>query len=510
MPYNFKIGAMQGDWYDAAAYYRDWAVDRIVHRKPMYDPDTDFPSILLDVDGLTAYSLDNGNEGLSAKMLQGMHDSKEFYGIDKVACTLYLWTNEPGTTAAWPDVTPVYNIQPGVALMHSDGDLAIPYVQMAYDKTLTSYVQKNIEYYCMKKIDGTLIEINDLTRPDPSMQFWQDFSTDWNKNATDFLGFDGSYWDFWSGLNLPDYDPNHGHPLGGGNYHIEGKIEQAQLTRDTIRQQLSGYEEWFLTSEYLNEYFIDVNEIEMWNEDLWDTNIGEQPMIRVPLYEVVYGDRQMMWTATQSYLLYQPTWINFAAYKFAAKMSMGFVLGFNGTVLAPCEPAVTPHGIEAFHFLGKLMRSYDYAREYLLWGRKLRNVHVDNVSYMVYGDIMVLDPNKQPNFWMYTPSYPNISMVIPSVWGYVDDEGKQRIAIVLINWFEEDRIIKYSVKFDDYGLKKGRWYDLKILDKTGERYEASYRNDFTRTDLVPAYGLKILTFHPMLKPKLLGGIDKSK
>lgn len=508
-PYNFKIGAVQGDWYDAAMLYREWALGRIVFRKPMNHPDSDFPKSLLDIDGIGAYGLGNSAYGLTPVVLQGMKDSKNFYGVDKMVLHLYLWTNEPGTATSWPDVTPVPNVKPGLVELKNEGDIALAYVQMAYDSDLPSYVTKNIEYWASKNIDGSVYVSQGLVRPDPYTPFWQDFSRDWTKSLVEDVGFDGAYWDFWSGSNVSDYDANHGHALGGGNYHMQGKYTQLSKTMDEVHT-IPGKEEWFATSEYLVENFVDLMPIEMWNEDIWDESAGGHPEIRVPIYEAIYGDRQHMWTVTQTYPINDPGLDNFYSYKNASKLSIGCLLGFNGDPVEPFDPGVSMYGQPSFQLLGKLMRMTERARKYILWGQIKRNVQVNTVGSMNYYTLANTAPpvDGRNQHWIYTSTYPEVSYIIPSVWGYTDEAGYESLAVMLINWFESQQSIDYTFAFDDYGLTKGRRYEIKELTETGIQHVGVVSDDFTRMDTLDARSIRIYMVDAMVMPRQIGGIAK--
>jgi len=390
--------------------------------------------------------------------------------------------------------------------LHNDNDLVWLYVQMAWDNTLPSYTNQNIEQYAIKDIDGNPQSFLTLVYIDPYLQFWQDFTRDWNVDYTDDLNVDGIYWDFWSGKNKADYDENHGHPVGGGNYVVQGKQIQAQVTRDAV-QQLSGHDEWFLGSEYVNEFFVDTNEIEMWNDDSWD--IQKMPKIRLPMYEVAFGDRQYVWGLVQTNPVLEPGWDNQECYTRAARMSVGLLLGFSGDYNDPFDPAASTHGHEAFQFLGTLLRSYEYTRPYLMHGEMMRNIHVNSVGSVPYASIVPHSFYEYGHNWMYTPSYPEVSLILTSVWRSYGQKGRKSIGIVLINWYESQQSINYTVKFDDYGLKKDHSYRLMELDDTGLHLIALHNDDFTREDTLDERSIKVLVIKPNLESQKLPNLHSN-
>ncbi|MBU0755880.1 MAG: hypothetical protein KJ645_12120, partial [Planctomycetes bacterium] len=489
MPYKFRIGPMQGDWYDACIYYRDWALGNIVFRKPIEDPNTDFPPALLDIDGLCGCGLDNDGVGLTPEIIQGMKDDKAFYGIDKVANVLYKWVNEEGTAHGWPDITPNPTILDGVQAIQDDGDLVLAYVQIAYDKTLASFITNNIEDYAMKNIDGTLQGVADIVDIDPSTTYWQDFSRDWVTDKTTELGWDGMFWDYWTGFNQPCYNSAHGHPLGGGDYYIQGKLTQAENTLNQVRQ-LPGKESWFICSEFVNEFFIDVNAVEMWNFEIWDETLGQMPYVRLPMYETIFGERQYIWALPQTWEINDPDMNNLRSYFYASCMSVGMMLGFvSGT------RETSTYGLESFQFLSKLLSSYEYTRKYLLWGRRMRDVQVNSVNSMSYYDLhspySIADIS---NHWIYSSSYPNVSYVLPSVWKSTQD-GDSTLALVLINWFETQQTIDFTFKFDDYGLKHRSYYLIE-RDENGPTILGVVMEDFNRVETLDARSIKVIEITP--------------
>lgn len=502
-PYNFKIGAMEGDWFDASAYYRDWALGRIVTRPRIDDPNTNFPSNLLDIDGICAFNCGKPTIGLTADMLQGHLDCKDYYGVDKVVTVVYLWTNEPGTWAMWPDVTPYHNIEAGIQSLHSYNEVVFVYTQINCNINAPSYVNNNWVDWAIKDLDGNPYIVGDLVTMDGSTEFWQNHVRDWNVTYTQMLDFDGVFWDYWSGFNLTDYDPGHGHPLGGGKYCVQGKIQEATKTLNAVRA-LPGKEDWFITSEYLNEFYCDLTAIEMWNHEFWNETIGQMPKIRLPMYEVVYGDRQMAYVVSQTHIIGEPMYENLMSYVFGSRYSEGMGLGWVCTAGDPFHPGTSPYGEVAYQFLGKLLRTYEFARKYLLWGQRMREPHVHSVNSTNYYDLHTMPTHEYDNHYIYTPSFPDISRVLPSVWRSKADNLTTH-AIVLVNWSDTQETINYTFKFDDYDLTKGRHYHVKEFSEDGITLLDTVTDDFTRDDTLSARDVKILVVQPMLQPKPVGG-----
>ncbi|MFH2001939.1 MAG: hypothetical protein ABIK28_19845, partial [Planctomycetota bacterium] len=243
-----------------------------------------------------------------------------------------------------------------------------------------------------------------------------------------------------------------------------------------------------------------------WNEEHWDESIGQMPMIRLPMYETVYGDRQYLWILTQTNKMEGP-YEDLMSYTVASRMTEGLVLGFVGTSIYPYHPGASlPYGQTSFEFLGLLMRSYDYARKYLMWGQRMRTVQVNNVASTDYYDIQTLPTNLYGNHWIYTSSFPKISNVLPSVWRSEKDPLNPTLALALINWNGTQQSIDYTFKFDDYGLRKGRPYRIKELTANGSTVIDTVTDDFTRNDTLDARSLKILEIVPVLQMKKPGGI----
>ena len=224
LPYHAIIGCFEGDWFTAAEQYRFWATNQVwaqesrlaSGRTPKWAVDT----------GMWVW-----NRGRSGGVLDPALALQKQLGLP--VSVFWHWWHGCAYDTGFPEYLPpregVESFTNALARAHQQDVRAIVYMnQRLWGMKTESWKQERAESYAVKASDGTVHPevYNTFSKlPCASMcmgtQFWRDKYASLAELALQELGVDGIYMDQ-ACSSLACYDPNHGHPLGGGRYWMEG------------------------------------------------------------------------------------------------------------------------------------------------------------------------------------------------------------------------------------------------------------------------------------------------
>ena len=226
------------------------------------------------------------------------------FRFDNATIEIYEWQN--GTTYAvqegWPaDYKPIHSsVMELVKKSHENGDVVIPYtIHVNFDINSSSY-NETIESYAIVNESGDVVKFVNpyspgrlITTIDPNTTFWQNYVANIMVDLLDFgddnltysgVGFDGAYWDVWSGVEaVLDYSNRGDHPNGGGNWWHSGEENLIDLSRQRASESNSKF---ILESEHATELYIDDLEFVQWNFP----ESSPAPLYNIPLYSTLFHD----------------------------------------------------------------------------------------------------------------------------------------------------------------------------------------------------------------------------
>ncbi len=511
-PYAVAVGALPGDWYDAAKLYRTWALKQpwaqrgpIAASNPSAGSGQAFSDRLKasDIMGVWAPITDTVSpfEGVA----QDMERWAQFLGIEHVAGLWYGWHGNEFDTG-WPEYEPVEpSFGDGMTLTHRLGNYAWPYINpMGWDTATASYTTTHAADYAMKDEAGN---VQTVTTPagatfalmDPATSFWQTFVRDWVLDLQTKYDVDGVYLDVWSGSGYGfDYDATHGHPTGGGNYIAQGMRTQGQMIRQATRAGDPGF---IMMSEHPGELVIDKLEIENveyigpLNPAQWWT---------IPLFNTVYHDYIAMSTFvnTSAHLPDAPENEQALAYAWAVRYTQGNLLAVNGDGAAVLkDPVESTPNYGAYLFLRELVQSYAYARPYLRYGERLRDLPVEVETRP--------PPSANGVPFAIAPYGPDQPAIMSSVWRSVTDPStgpghRDSVGLVFTNWVTTTQTISYTFDPGEYGLPAAP-LGLYRLDQAGPHLITSFTGPLTRSETLPHRSLLALKIAPCPHPYDLTG-----
>jgi hypothetical protein len=254
LPYEVLATAFRGDWYTGAELYRAWALKQSWVRESRRRRGLT-PAWLLDT------ALWVWNRGRSPGVLGPAAAIKEHAGLP--VSVFWHWWHGCAYDAGFPEYLPPREgeepFRQALARAHEKGIHAIVYMnQRLWGMTTASWAARGAERYAVKGPDGTVAPevYNTFTRaPCASMcmgtAFWRGTYAALAEAAVRGLGVDGIYMDQ-ACSSLACYDPEHGHPLGGGAWWIEGF---RQLAGD-IRTRCAGAQSLVLAGEGCGEAWL--------------------------------------------------------------------------------------------------------------------------------------------------------------------------------------------------------------------------------------------------------------
>ncbi len=457
-PYPYVIGFMEGDWYDAAKFYRNWvlAESNWMEGKLPIAEKTEWPEWFKKLPLWFGY--------------HGMTDDNQRMVLERFASArvpaavhLYHWHQITFDTN-YPDFWPTFGNAIGYAAeMQEKGLKIMPYINChLIDQQSKSWKEENGPAYIAMPPgqDGTYTEVwasgadVKLTPLCPATEYWQNKYLPLLDTLMTEMNIDGLYLDQIACVK-PDlcFNPEHGHPLGGGKHWVEGYEKMIKNMRETAAKNNRFL---FLTSESGAEpYDIDIF-----------LRCNEGAPFLSPIWQTVYSG----YRASFGYYFELPEeWLP----KLAKQYLEGIQIGW-GALHAECPQ-------KAIKFQEEVARARYAGSDYIAMGELLRQPQVSgsNVRFKSnwknFGSIIPIDwPAVQASFWRST-------------------DGSYGIAFVNIADTEEC----VSVKVFDESLADGK-YAVSVLYPEGISVDDSAVADSGSADIsfvVPPVSAGIITLY---------------
>jgi len=222
--YDVLIRTFEGDWYTAAAHYREWASKQWwVEQSRVRTGQT--PDWVRDT-GLWVW-----NRGRSPGVLGPAVTLQN--QAEMPVSVFWHWWHGCAYDVGFPEYLPpregADSFRLSVAEAQKDGIHAIVYMnQRLWGMTTESWSEQGAERFAVKQPDGSVApEVYNtfVKAPNASMcmgtDFWRNTYAGLAAEAIRDLGVAGIYMDQ-ACSSLACYDATHGHPLGGGTYWMEG------------------------------------------------------------------------------------------------------------------------------------------------------------------------------------------------------------------------------------------------------------------------------------------------
>jgi uncharacterized protein DUF6259 len=308
MDYPVVLRFFEGDWYDAARMYRQWAIKQPWCRLGPVSRRKDVPEWIKRGYIVLRNDWNGIDRTLENNRRNSIRMSKEFgFGL---SCVWYQWwkgqgPNIPEDTSkeqkksapSWGRLFKVadgvvdvvakiqqhgsrvlgyYNIRCYDVIDESDEDLKLARPNMARD------LDGNIQYY-------NKAMSSDIQEMCFNSEWWRDRIVTMSKYLVGDLGFDGVYLDSFGRNARMCYDTSHGHAHGGAKHFLVGEHILGERVRQAIKKLKP---QAAIMTEASVEYFIDVADLKLFHYNVIPD--------AVPLWTAVYHDYQVCYGRTIS------------------------------------------------------------------------------------------------------------------------------------------------------------------------------------------------------------------
>lgn len=425
VPFETAIGVYNGDYYQAAQFYRDfsfntpWGKNSEISKRPV-------PQWLKDID------LWFQPENDPMDNVELCKKAKDYFGV-QTALQWYKWHIIP-FDAYYPDYFPAKkNFVAGVKALQGVADRVVPYINgRIVDPESRAWIDKDLDAATIKDAQGkmhfeyTSNSKRSLAVECPYVPLWHNLIADTVDRLVNDCGVDGVYIDqIGAGYPYQCFDPTHGHPLGGGHFWVDGYRQML----DEVRERMPKGK--ILTTEENIECFIDQFDGLL----MINSPAGQQKLI--PLFPAVYSGRTILFGI--QYII--PTDIE-SSMPFREKVAKEFIwgsqLGWFGI-----KHIMTPEAAVEAEYLRNLSQCRKYGHNFFVTGRFLGEfaASADNV-HIVMNKTGAVD--------------------VPSVMGSRWQAEDGTYGIALVNISNEDHAVEVS-----FPAKAGGAYGLKTFGKDG-------------------------------------------
>ena len=294
-PYPAMLAFFRGDWQDAAALYRPWAV-----RQPWCGQTLREKLLPENLTKTDLWRINHTNYAFGTRTGEYVETCRLLQ--ERLACRLavhwYGWNMgrhdyeypeyiNPAL-ADWPDKLTAYNRQ-----LTQAGIVKIPYVNARlWDSHIPAWEEEQAVLSAVKNEEGGLPDepwnSGTVLRPMcPAAGPWREKVVEFGEKYVERLSFDGLYLDQVASYNATlCFDPSHGHPVGGGTWWGEAYHQMIRQLRSQVG------DDSILTSESCCEIYGDVFDLFLVLDttSMSDTSLAgwlySEP---VPLFNMLYG-----------------------------------------------------------------------------------------------------------------------------------------------------------------------------------------------------------------------------
>ncbi len=425
------IARVDGGWYPATQKYRAW-LQANAPWWPEGDADYGRPDRPAWLDDIAAWVLIGGGPE------SVVEPTKAFREYMDLPCAVhyYNWHEIPFDND-YPNYFPTKEgVTEGVAQLQEAGVRVVPYINGRLWDTDTENFQEVGYKHATRDRDGEpYIEVygsgEELAPMCISQQHWRDTLHDIVLRLMTEVGMDGVYMDQIAAARPRlCYDPNHGHPLAGGDWWTEGYWQLLERIQEdaaavspekmlTTESNAESYARWFDTYLMCN-------------------SLGDGLL---PLFPAVYGSKILGFGRYMA----REDWDDPQA--LAQKQGQLFIWG---TQLWWSDPRVIDHEF-AGPWLRDLARLRYSVREFFNEGRMLAPAVLEGNDTMVTAD------------WHRREMSATMPAVIASVWGVTDG----RVLIPLVNVSEDAQAVTLEFDPAHYGFDAGATCTVQRIGPDG-------------------------------------------
>lgn len=492
IPYQTVVGVHHGDWFTAAEIYRAWAI------KQAWTQNSRLKNRVIP-EWLDKTALWIWNRGRAHEVLTPAIHAREKLGLP--VSVLWHWWHRSSYDDTFPDYLPPRDgsnrfIQE-VAKARDKQVNAIVYMnQLQWAKSTPSWTAENAILSAAKNRDGSTTDHvyniftgKSLTNMCIATETWRRKYTSLADSVLNHYKVSGIYMDQ-ACLSRMCFDPSHGHPLGGGNYWMQGSGQLTKDVRNVTSQDQKGKitlsgegvgESWL---PYLDAFLALQVSMERY------AGVGAEP---IPLfqavyhpYAVIYGNYSSllkppydeMWPADQrpadALELLEVTYQK----QFLMEQARSFVWGMQ-PMLSNYKPELEKTRAKEMRFLYSLAKIRHKMKDYLLYGEMKQNIAIDLPMQKIGISKLSIYAGQKDKVTHYEKAYPTL---YSSVWR--TENG--RLGIALANIADKDEQIPIRLRLQDYGVNQNKSVVYLVTDNKRKKLTETTGNQLDINVTVPA------------------------
>jgi hypothetical protein len=464
--YPIEFGVYQGGWLEAAQRYRRWALEQKWAQGGKLSQRADVPEILKNVG---VWLMDDwvwsGAEGTPQQMDAPLIEAQKWLGVP-IGLHWYNWHHMKFDNEYPHFLPPKAGFAERVKDLVNQGVLVMPYINgTSADFNIPDFDRfgphaivdeaGGYKMYFYGETSGRLLSMC------PSQEFWQNTISSLVNSLVMDQGVNGVYIDQIAAMPQElCFNKEHGHPLGGGHYWVDGNRDLLQKVRNFAER--SGRQP-VITSEGTDEVFMHLlHGYLTWAEPTdWE----------IPLMEVVYSGYTIFFGS--------PCDITKSERFFCHAQGQGFLDGRqNGWIgLALFKPENSAKA------------------EYL---RQCGRYRVATKQYLVYGRLLgpVVPENPVPTFTEEGFGFGNKHKgTVPAAEGRLWQAENGRLAVFLANYIDQPVEFKYHIDPAKFGLR-GRRFELKEITPEGAVPITTVTGTVQRAESLGPRKLKVIEISP--------------
>jgi hypothetical protein len=413
LDYEVVLGVFEGGYYEAGQLYREFALTTNWADEKKKTP---VPAWLKETE------LWLRPDGAPEKNLKAAREALIFFDV-KTALHWYRWHQIPYDTN-YPEYLPALpGIAEAIKELHDLGSHAVLYIngRLCDPESVTWLSEKAYLYAarsengdCYSEIYGSKIPNNVMC---PYTKFWQDKIAGIAGSLEEECGVHGVYIDQVSaGRGVPCHNPDHEHPVGGGDFWRSGYEALLDKTRGNISENT------ILMTEEIAECWLNLFDAHLMVNTQVDGKV-------VPLFQSVYSGKTIL-ICSLYYSSDEPK----NSLAFRMKTSITFLWGSQLGWIQPFR-IMDPEVRTEAEFLKDLAKTRQYAHPFIDAGRFLGMIKVAGDNPILKGVM------KGPFSGQY-----DISESAVSASGWLSPENK--LGVLLTNISDEAHKVKLVIPFE--------------------------------------------------------------
>lgn len=478
--YEAITGILKGDWITAAEHYREWAIQQKWARESRLKNGL-VPSWVEET------ALWVWNRGKVQGVLPPAEELKKRLGLP--VNILWHWWHGCPYDEGFPEYFPPRDgetfFKNQITKAEEQGIKTLVYMnQIQWGNATESWEKENASQHAVKGIDGkTITHVYNifsgkaLTTMCMGTSFWRDKYASLAGKVINDYHVGGIYMDQ-ACLGYLCYDPSHSHPLGGGNYWVEGSGE---LTRQ-IRSSSRSTDKIALSGEGVGECWLPYLDLFLTLQVSKERYAGVKGWQTIPLFQAVYHPYAVSYGSYSSLLSppYDDLWpkeftpsdtlqlLNESFNKqFLMEQARSFVWGIQ-PMIANYKDFLATDRKEEIDYLMKLARIRSQGLKYLLHGEFVRAPEIKASEQELKISRLSIYAGRD------TERVTELQGKFPTVYAAAWKSDDHMLGIAISSILDHSFPVKLRFDTKNYGLQPAG--EIFLIKENGKEKIGKYRN----------------------------------